>query len=82
LSIRCQLSLEEIHAALDRSNWPVILSPGQLAELIGRKRATVYDWIRKGRLDGCFRRRGRGILLWRDRCLKIIFSGPDWRDDT
>ena len=40
---------------------------------------TVYEWIAKGRLDGAFRKRGKHILIWRDRALDLLFNGPDWK---
>jgi excisionase family DNA binding protein len=57
---------------------PVIMSPAQLAELLGLSVKTVYDWIAHGRLDGAFRKRGKHNLIWRDRALEIIFNGPEW----
>lgn len=58
--------------------FPVIMSPGQLAALCGKSRKTIYAWIEAGRLDGCFRKRGKHCLIWRDRALKILFDGPTW----
>jgi excisionase family DNA binding protein len=57
---------------------PVILSPTQLAKLLGLSPKTIYEWQAKGRLDGTFRKRGKHILIWRDRALDRIFNGPDW----
>lgn len=58
--------------------FPPILSPKQLAELIGKSPKTVYEWPAKGRLDGAFRKRGTHVLLWRDRALDILFNGKEW----
>ena len=58
-----------------------ILSPRQLAELLGLSVKTVYEWIARGRLDGAFRKRGKHNLIWRDRALKIIFNGPEWESN-
>ena len=55
-----------------------ILTPGQLAELAGVSAKTIYDWLAKGRLDGAYRKRGKHVLLWRDRALHILFNGRDW----
>ena len=58
--------------------YPVILSPGQLAALLDQSPKTIYEWIAKGRLDGSFRKRGKHILIWRDRALDILFNAKDW----
>lgn len=57
---------------------PVILSPARLAALLGLSTKTIYEWISKGRLDGAFRKRGKHVLLWRDRALDIIYNGKEW----
>jgi excisionase family DNA binding protein len=56
-----------------------ILSPAQLAELTGMSVKTIYEWLSRGRLDGAFRRRGKHVLLWRDRAIEILFQGKDWK---
>ena len=60
---------------------PAILSPLKLAELIGISLKTTYQWIANGRLDGAFRKRGKHILIWRDRAIDILFNGPEWNHD-
>jgi excisionase family DNA binding protein len=75
------LSTEEIHQAFvgpAGETVPPILSPGQLADLLHLSRKTVYQWLSEGRLDGAFRRRGKHVLLWRDRAIDILFNGPEW----
>jgi excisionase family DNA binding protein len=62
-------------------SYPVILSPAQLADLLGRSIKTVYEWLSKGRLDGAYRKRGKHVLIWRDRALELIFNGPSWSHD-
>jgi excisionase family DNA binding protein len=59
-----------------------IVSPEQLAEILGLKTKTVYVWIEKHRLDGSFRRRGKHILIWRDKAIDILFNGPEWEHKT
>src|SRR5689334_20634755 len=59
-------------------HFPPILSPTQLAALLGLSPKTVYEWIAKGRLDGSFRKRGKHVLIWRDRALHVLFNGKDW----
>lgn len=76
-----RLSKEEIRAAFAPgagSPLPPILSTAQLAAVLGLSRKTIDDWIRKGRLDGAFRKRGKHNLFWRDRVIDIIFNGPEW----
>ena len=58
--------------------YPPILSPVQLAKLCGLSRKTIYEWIAKGRLDGAFRKRGKHVLIWRDRAIDILFNGKEW----
>jgi excisionase family DNA binding protein len=75
------LQPEEIAAAFQgpaRLAFPVILTPAQLAQLLGLSIKTVYEWIAKGRLDGAFRKRGKHVLIWRDRAIDILFNGKDW----
>ena len=57
---------------------PPIISPERLAQFLGRSRTTIYFWISVGRLDGCFRKRGKHILILRDRALEKIFNGEKW----
>ena len=59
-------------------HFPSILSPEQLAELLGLSVKTIYEWMSKGRLDGAYRKRGKHALFWRDRALDIIFNGKEW----
>jgi excisionase family DNA binding protein len=58
--------------------FPAILSPAGLADLLGLSVKTVYEWIARGRLDGAFRKRGKHVLIWRDRALDLIFNGKEW----
>ncbi len=60
---------------------PPILSPARLAALLGLSPKTIYEWIAMGRLDGAFRKRGKHVLIWRDRALDLLFNGPDWKHD-
>ena len=57
---------------------PPIVSPTGLAEVLGLSVKTVYEWIARGRLDGAFRKRGKHVLIWRDRVIEEIFNGKDW----
>ena len=60
--------------------FPVILSPGVLSALLGVSVKTIYDWIARGRLDGAFRKRGKHILIWRDRAIDILFNEKTWSE--
>jgi excisionase family DNA binding protein len=66
-------------AAGDR--YPVILAPAPLADLLGLSVKTLYEWIARGRLDGAFRKRGKHVLIWRDRAIDLLFNGKDWAHD-
>jgi hypothetical protein len=81
MASRPNLSKAELRAPFngDPSGiYPVILSPAQLAGLLGLSPKTIYTWISLGRLDGCFRKRGKHVLIWRDRALSKLLDGPDW----
>lgn len=76
-----KLSATEISQAFAEGNgasFPPILTAEQLAALLQISTKTLYEWIAKGRLDGAFRKRGKHILVWRDRALDIVFNGPEW----
>ncbi len=78
---RTRLSRDEIATAFagdSEFSAPPIISPKQLASILGLSRSTIYLWIEDGRLDGCYRKRGKHVLLWRDRAIEIIFNGPEW----
>ncbi len=81
---RPALSAEEIARAFRGApgdHYPVILSPAMLADLLGLSVKTIYEWIAKGRLDGAFRKRGKHVLLWRDRAIDTLMNGKDWTHD-
>jgi excisionase family DNA binding protein len=85
LSARTQpLTREEIGRAFqgaDGERFPPILSPAALAGLLGLSAKTVYEWLARGRLDGAYRKRGKHVLLWRDRAINILFNGKEWQND-
>lgn len=60
------------------TSFPPILKVEQLASLLQISTKTLYEWIAKGRLDGTFRKRGKHILVWRDRIIDLLFNGPEW----
>lgn len=55
-----------------------ILSPEQLAELLGLSRGTIYFWIQQGHFTGAVTKRGKRQLFWRTRAVAALFNGPDW----
>jgi hypothetical protein len=79
-----RLSREEIRAAFADSgvHWSPILSPKDLAQIVGQSVKTIYQWGEAGRLDGAFRKRGKHILIWRDRAIDKLFNGPEWTNQT
>lgn len=58
--------------------FPPVISPRQLAELLGKSPKTVYEWMARGRIDGAYRKRGKHALIWRDKALEILFTGKEW----
>lgn len=79
------LRQSEITTALDtddqRRRFPPILNVEQAAQLLGGvSEKTIYFWCAAGRFDGCFRKRGKHLLFWRDRVIERIFNGPDWEN--
>jgi excisionase family DNA binding protein len=84
LSARKQpLNRDEIaraFAGAEGERFPAILAPSGLAALLGLSVKTVYEWIARGRLDGAYRKRGKHVLIWRDRALDLIFNGKEWTD--
>ena len=78
------ISNEEIRQAFvgpTGESAPAILSPARLAALLDLSPKTIYEWIARGRLDGAFRKRGKHVLIWRDRALAHLFNGPEWKND-
>lgn len=71
--------MEEILVHCERENKSPFLSPAQLAELCGVSPKTIYAWIAAGRLDGAFRKRGKRLLIVRDKALNLLLNGPDWK---
>ena len=60
-----------------------IISPDQLKTILGLKsRKTIDGWTASGRLDGCFRKRGKYNLIVRELALDRILNGPDWTHES
>jgi excisionase family DNA binding protein len=73
---RLNLTPAELARAFD--GVPPVLSPDQLAKVLGLSVKTIYGWMEQGRLDGAFRRRGKRCLIVRNRAMDIIFNGKSW----
>lgn len=70
--------IQQAFADAGAAELPLIITPAQFAELVQVSIKTVYEWIAKGRFDGAFRKRGKHLLVWRDRAVSILFNGPEW----
>ena len=80
-SRKLNLTTDEIarpFAGAAAGQFPAILSPEQLAELLGLSVKTIYEWMSKGRLDGTYHKRGKHALFWRDKVLDLILNGKEW----
>ena len=76
-----QLSTDDIARAFTpelSAIYPPILSPAKFAELLDLSPKTIAEWIRKGRLDGAIRKRGKHNLIWREAAIAILLSGKEW----
>jgi excisionase family DNA binding protein len=73
--------IQHAFANADGVRFGPILTPSQLASLLQVSRKTIYEWLAKGRFDGAYRKRGKHVLLWRDRIMDILFNGPEWQHD-
>jgi len=71
-----KLTPREIEQAV--GNLPPILNVDQAAKLAQVPRKTIYTWSSLGHLDSCSRRRGKRLLIIRDRFMEELFNGKDW----
>ena len=58
--------------------YPPIINTEEAARMLRIAKSTLYDWMRQGKLNGAYRRRGKHALFVRDRLIKLVFEGPDW----
>lgn len=72
------LGLRRAEIAKIAEGWSRVLSPQQAADMIGAKLGTIYGWSHCGRLARCARRRGKHLLIHRDRFLEEVFNGGEW----
>ncbi len=83
-TVRKPLSKEELRRAFGSeagSRVPPIVSPAELADLLGMSVKTIYEWIARGRLDGSFRKARQTHIDLRDRAIEIIFNGKEWEHE-
>ncbi len=81
-SKKLNLGREEIAATLGGESGgfvPPVLSPQQLADVLGKSVKTIYEWMSQGHLDGAYVKRGKHCLFWRDRVIDILFNGKEWK---
>ena len=68
----------EIQQAFNSGKWgdelPPILSVAQAARLAHVPRGTLYDWSSRDLLAGCAKRKGKRLLIWRDRFVQWLFT--------
>jgi hypothetical protein len=68
----------EIQQAFGSGKWadefPPILNVAQAARLAHVPRATLYDWSSRDLLAGCAKRKGKRLLIWRDRFVQWLFT--------
>lgn len=67
-----------------KDHFPPVLSPRQAAALLHISLHTLYQWLSKGYLKRCSRKRGKRVFIWRDVLVAELFGGPEWRahDET
>lgn len=66
-------TVDEIHAALDSSAFPPILTVHQAAALLQVSHHTIYKAVSEGRYKDSVRR-GKPLRFWRDRLVRLFFS--------
>jgi excisionase family DNA binding protein len=73
-----RITSDEIQIAFNeeaiRLAYPPILSPEQLAQLLGVSRSTIYLWIAQGRFRGAVTRIGKHTRIWRNRAIERLFN--------
>lgn len=75
---KCELSAEEIAAAIDRDKFPPILNVDQAAALLQLSKHTVYRAVSEGRFRSAVRR-NRPLRFWRDRLVATFMFGKSNR---
>lgn len=71
---------ESIKAAYSNGAFQPVLDAKECAELCRIRVKTLYEWVRKGRLDGTWRKRGKQLVFWRDAVVDALMNGAEWKD--
>ncbi|MEI6236848.1 MAG: helix-turn-helix domain-containing protein [Planctomycetota bacterium] len=71
-----QFNQKELESSF--SGYPPILSVDQAAALLQISTKTIYEWSSQGRLSACARKRGKRLLILRDRFIEELFHGQEW----
>lgn len=74
MAVAPKIPLDEIG-----TEYPQIISPTELAKILNRSVKTIYAWIAAGRLKGCYKKRGKHIMIYRPSAVERILTGPDWK---
>ena len=56
------------------NKFPPLLSVDAAAELANVPKGTIYDWSSRGLLDACANRRGKRLLILRDRFVQYLLG--------
>jgi excisionase family DNA binding protein len=71
-----KMSSSEISAAF--GHLPTVISVQEAADALKIPKKTVYEWSSQGRLVACARKRGKRLLILRDKFFSEVFNGSDW----
>ncbi len=72
-----KLTQDEINSTFGSARG--ILQTHELAELLGLKVRTIYEWVARDYLEGTYQTRGKYHFFWRDRVIKKLFNGTEWQ---
>jgi hypothetical protein len=56
------------------SKFPPLLSVDAAADLANVPKGTIYDWSSRGLLASCANKRGKRLLILRDRFVQFLFG--------
>ena len=72
------VGLTKAEIATIAEGWSTVLTVKEAAKLAREPVKTIYDWSSAGRLARCARKRGKRLLIVRDRFIEEIFNGREW----